>query len=459
MLTCGGDVFLKVVLVVFKSGLNYYKLSKFHEKIQIMNNKFFLIAEKYFPLFAFCLCIFLFWPGLMRSDSFVQMQQGLNGWVSSDFHPPVMGIVWRLFSGIYKGPGVLFVLHAALYWGAVALFAKTQISRAYVVYVIAFLPPIYAYQLLIVKDVSFVNAYLFCASWLHFYSLRHISPKPLAILGWFVIAFYGTCAAYQAIIALPWLCLWFSRVYWSEKTAKWIRKGLVLTTLMASSVVLFNYSLTVPSHRAQHNKLYDLAGISINLGTAVFPEYIKQYKFYDFERIKKLYNPHRVDDLTFLSDSPIFVSSSEDDLRILNSAWLSAIFSYPKAYLKHRWDVFYQQLTVSLLKKPNNIKEFVTPLIVKILEWVEFAGIFTFFKWLMSYIAYFFIQCIFLYKGFRHFKDDPAYVHLFFQNVMGVSLVLSLFFIAGAAEARYAYLAIAMFYFSLPLFAKKGLPT
>jgi hypothetical protein len=37
---------------------------------------------------------------------------------------------------------------------------------------------------------------------------------------------------------------------------------------------------------------------------------------------------------------------------------------------------------------------------------------------------------------------------------MGIALVSSLFFIASAAEARYAYLAVAMFYFSFPILKK-----
>lgn len=418
-----------------------------------MNNRFVLIIARYFPFFAFFLCLLSFWPGLMRSDSLLQMQQGLSSLPPSDFHPPMMGFIWSLFSKIYQGAGVLFVLHLALYWGAVALFANAK--KSYWFYLVAILPPIFSYQLLVIKDISFVNAYLFCAAWLHFYSMRKSSPKSLSVFGWLVVAFYGTCAAYQSIIALPWLCLWFSRVYWPQKTAKWIKKGIAVTGALATSVLIFNSSLTVPSHRIQHNELYDLAGISIYLNTPLFPDYIKQHKDYDFERIKKLYNPRRVDDLVFLSDSPVRMSSVPEELKALRVAWISAIFSHPLAYFKHRWDVFYQQLTISLLKHPSDIKEKTTPLVIKILNWVEIAGIFSVLSLLMAYVPYFAIQLFFVYKGFRYFKRDPKYINLFFQNIMGIALVSSLFFIASAAEARYAYLAIAMFYFSLPIISEK----
>jgi len=417
-----------------------------------MNNRFVLIIAKYFSFFAFFFCLLLFWPGLMRSDSLLQMQQGLSLLPPSDFHPPMMGFIWGLFSKIYEGPGVLFVLHLALYWGAVALFANAK--KSCWVYLIAILPPVFSYQLLVIKDVSFVNAYLFCAGWLHFYSMRKSSPNYYSVFIWFVVAFYGTCAAYQSIIALPWLCLWFSKVCWPQKAANWIKKGIAITGALGIAMLIFNSSLTVSSHRIQHNELYDLAGISVYLNTPLFPDYIKQHKDYDFERIKKLYNPRRVDDLVFLSDTPVHISSSPEELKALRTAWISAIFAYPMAYFKHRWDVFYQQLTMSLLKRPGDIKEKTTPLIVEVLNWVEIAGVFSVLSLLMAYAPYFGIQLFLVYKGFRYFKSDPKYVNLFFQNIMGIALVSSLFFVASAAEARYAYLAVAMFYFSFPILKK-----
>ena len=179
---------------------------------------------------------------------------------------------------------------------------------------------------------------------------------------------------------------------------------------------------------------------------------------YDFEKVKQLYNPNRVDDLTFANDSPLTTAASPDQEHILHKAWMSAIIAHPVAYIKHRWGIFYQQLTVSLLKPPSSIKGETTSTITTVLNLVEKSGIFTVASWFMAYMMYFFIQLIYVYKGFRHFNEHPKYVSLFFQNIMGLSLVLSLFFIAGAAEARYAYLAIAMFYFSHPFSCKKCVP-
>ncbi len=415
------------------------------------------VVVKVFPVFAFFVCALFFWPGLMRPDSIVQMQQGIAG-ISSDFHPPMMGFLWGLFDKLCSGSGPMFLFHLSLYWGAVSLFAHAQPHKAKWVYCIALLPPVFACQLLVIKDVSFVNAYLFCAAWLHFYSMRNLRPGLLSLLGWFVIAFYGTCVTYQAVVALPWVCLWIAKLYSPDRSKKWIGIGLLLFGVFIAGVEAFNRNMSIPSNRSQHTKLYDLAGISINLNDPIFPEYIKQNKLYDFERVKKLYNPNRVDDLTFPSDSPLSTAASPDQLNTLHNTWIAAIFTHPVAYIKHRWGIFYQQLTVSLLKSVSNIKGETTSTITTILNLVEKSGIFTVASWFMAYMMYFLIQLTYVYKGYKRFNEHPKYVSLFFQNIMGVALVLSLFFIAGAAEARYAYLAIAMFYFSHPFSCKKGAP-
>ena len=78
----------------------------------------------------------------MRPDSMVQMNQGVSG-VLSDWHPPVMGVLWGLFDKIYSGSGPMFLFHLSLYWGAVSLFDCAQPQKEKWVYRIAILPPVF----------------------------------------------------------------------------------------------------------------------------------------------------------------------------------------------------------------------------------------------------------------------------------------------------------------------------
>lgn len=414
------------------------------------------IGLRLFPVFGFCLCAILFWPGLLRPDSLVQMQQGISG-TFTDFHPPMMGALWGVFHKFHSGSGTIFIWHLMLYWGAVTLFAKAEAHKAKWVYIISFLPPVFAYQLLVVKDISFVNAYLFCAAWIHFYSMREdLAPSIASLLLWILIAFYGTCSAYQALVALPWLCLWFAKFYSSDRSKSWIKIGLLIFGLLTVSVITFNKIMASSSNRFQHTRLYDLAGISMNLNMQVFPEYIKKNPAYSFKKIKQLYNTNRHDDLTFLKDGPLLITENSEELEQLNKCWAQAIFSNPIAYLKHRAGLFKTQMTISLLKYPEDIKGESSPFVTAVLKLLQNLGIFSVLQFFMAYGLYFVWQIFYVVKGYKNFGTEVKYTNLFFQNIMGLSLVLSLFFIAGAAEARYAYLAIAMLFFSHPFLLKSN---
>ena len=98
------------------------------------------------------------------------------------------------------------------------LFAYAQPQKAKWVYGIAILPTIFAYQSLIIEDIPFLNAFLFCDARIHFYSVRDLRPRLLSPLVWSAITFYDTCATYQAAIASSWLCLLFTKFYLADRS-------------------------------------------------------------------------------------------------------------------------------------------------------------------------------------------------------------------------------------------------
>ncbi len=417
---------------------------------------------QFLPLIGFLGTALLFWPGLLRPDSITQMQQGVAG-VFNDFHPPMLGFVWGLFDSIHKGPGPILLLHLGFYWGAVALYAHAEIHKAKWFFLMALFPPVLAYQLLIIKDIAFVNSYLFAQAWLHFYSVRGdhlpgdhpgLRPSLLSLLGWCIVVFYGTACAYQAAVVLPWLCLWLGKIYWPSSIKKWFYGGGLVFVVLITGVEIFNRTMTTPTHSSQHLKLYDLAGISKQLDQPIFPDYLRLNPSYDFERIKNLYNPTRVDDLTFINDTPLPQAVDELQRQALQTAWLQAIIGHPIAYLKHRWGIFWTQLTVSLLKRPSEIKGETTSTILNLLTWLGGSWFFSLAKWLMAYLGYLVGQIFLIYHGSKHFNAHPKYVSLFLQNLSSLTLTGALFWCARAAEARYTYLGVAMCCFSLPLLLK-----
>ncbi|MCX7342651.1 MAG: hypothetical protein NT128_00680 [Proteobacteria bacterium] len=410
---------------------------------------------RFIPLACFIGCVTLFWPGLLRPDSITQMQQGISGTIS-DLHPPMLGFIFGIFNKIYNGPGPILLLDLALYWSAVAIFANTEKHKAKWYFLIAVFPPIISYQLLIIKDIGFVNSYLFSCAWLHFYNFRQIKPSRSSLLIWLSIIFYGTACAYQAIIALPWLCLWLGKIYRPNNTRKWIYLSSITFVTIISAVTVFNKQMGTISNIGQHLKLYDISGISTHLKKPVFPDYLTKNPKFDFERIKKLYNTARVDDLTFCADTPLPPTNNQVELKELRYAWILAIAKHPIAYLKHRLGIFERQLTLSLLKTSEEIKGETPSTILKLITWIDGTWLFTIAKWLMACIIYVILQIVFVYKGLKNFNKHQKYIALFFQNMSGLNLVTSLFFVAQASEARYAYLTIITCCFSLPLFISAG---
>lgn len=398
----------------------------------------------------FSLLIFsatIFWPGILRPDSIIQMNQGISG-SFSDHHPPIMSFVWGILNHIKQGSGPMLLLHLSLYWGAVYLYITASVKNNFWFLICAILPPVICYQPFILKDIAFVNAFLFASAWLYKHNNQIQKPSIFSITIFCLIVFYGAASKYQAIFAMPWLCFWFAKIYWPN--SNWKLKGIFIYLVFLTSIKIFNTTTSQPSHSWQYVKIYDMAGIAVELNQDIFPECIKKKNHYSFEKVKSLYNPRRVDDMAFNADSPLTKTESKNERKIVWNTWFSIITKNPLTYLKHRSKVFHQQLTVSFLKKTDDIKSETKSSIINIVKIIEKSGIFEILQIFMAGFIYFIGQILYTIYGLKNFNKSKNMQALFFQNITGFSLMCSLFIFSMASEARYAYLCIALFNFSHP---------
>jgi hypothetical protein len=416
--------------------------------MQILLRPFFLSFT------GFITCAFTFWPGILRPDSIIQMQQGIAG-TYSDHHPPAMAFLWGIFNKLLDGSGLMLAFHLALYWGAVNLYSTASKKPNLWFYICAILPPVLCYQPFVLKDIAFVNALLFACAFLYHYTIKQYRPKPLELAGWILIVFYGAAAKYQGIFALPWLCLWLAKIYFTN-SKKWLLNGLIIYGVFFGFIEIFNRTTSTPSHSWQYVKMYDIAGISLQLNQDLFPECVKRKNQYSFEKVRNLYNPRRVDDMAFNADSPLIKSEIADEREILWNTWWQIITNHPVLYLKHRGQVFYQQLTISFLKKPHDIKSETSTGIINLVNNLYHSGFFSIMQLFMACLIYFGLQFLYITKGLINFKKSNTMQALFFQNMTGFALVCSLFVFSMASEARYAYLCIALFNFSHPFYKKNN---
>ncbi len=404
--------------------------------------------------------LFVFWPGVIRPDSLTQLQQAQTG-VFSDHHPPIMALYWGFLNSIYPGPGLMFLTHMSLLFGATLLFASFfKDSRWCWFYLfIPIWPQISFYSSFVLKDVGFTFSFLFVCSILTFYSL-HQKKLPirlaLPICG---LLFYGTAVKFQAAFVLPCLSLWLAyslNAYRFSFTV--LFQSLLFFCLLLGSVQFFNHHMThKKDHSWQFVKLYDLAGISLKKNEDLFPDFVKNKPFFSMTALARKFNSQRVDELVFDAEPLLIKGKTEQQRNSLWYTWLEAIQNYPGSYFLHRWELFQHLLRKSPIKSMSEIashQEFIPSLIRDILLRCEAHGLTVFFKTITSFGFYLPFMMLYLVLGLVCIKRDPYAIPLVFLNSTGLTLLLVLFVFSMASDVRYIYLTMCCFHFSHPFFFK-----
>ncbi|WKJ91380.1 hypothetical protein QZJ86_04415 [Methylomonas montana] len=114
---------------------------------------------------GFLIHIGIMYPGFLCYDAVNQILEAREG-VYSDWHPPLMAIVWRLTDSILPGPAGMLFLQLVLVWFGVYLvfgaFFKPCGAKAAapLLCVLLFLPPVFCISGAILKDVLMWGALL-----------------------------------------------------------------------------------------------------------------------------------------------------------------------------------------------------------------------------------------------------------------------------------------------------------
>ena len=69
-----------------------------------------------------------YWPGLMTWDPVRQYGEALSGQID-DWHPPAMQWLWRQLLAVHSGPAPMLIMQLALYWGGLAILARSVAAR------------------------------------------------------------------------------------------------------------------------------------------------------------------------------------------------------------------------------------------------------------------------------------------------------------------------------------------
>jgi hypothetical protein len=387
----------------------------------------------------------------------IQFQQALQG-NYSDHHPPLMAFYWGLLNNVYPGSGLLLVSQMVLLWGSALIFSqlfKDQQLKWYYVF-IPLWPPLFGYSFFILKDVGFTLCFLMAVAILAYHDLKKTKLSLWTTIFLFIILFYGTAVKFQAKFILPFLLLWWVLLQDNKKLYHAIFKLFLAASIFTVSIISFEkYLNTKKEHTWQYVKLYDLAGISLDINKNLIPESHIGTKDYSLDTLKKIYETDRVDSLVFVG-TPTFLKrgANEQERQNLMTVWDRALWNYPLSYLKHRLAIFKHQISKSMVKTRDEIlsyKEGVTDSVYQLLDFAEEFGIMDIARLLTSFLIYFPVLLFYLFYGLHQYHKSIYARPLLMMNLVGGSLILTLFIFSMASDARYIYLTSCMLHFSHPL--------
>jgi hypothetical protein len=414
-------------------------------------------------IILFILNLFIFWPGQVSPDSLAQLKEALAG-TYTDPNPPIMAIVWHYLLFIFPYTTGMLIFHLTLLYSSCFIFfqafKKYKVKYFYLIYPL--LPPILFYSSSIWKDVGFAFAYLFVGASTTYFAMHKKRPSTLQLAGITLILFYGTAAKFQAVYCAPFMLMGICYILNNFK----LNLKTLLYTIIAQLALLvcinqFNSFVVTTEKKSdywKYVKIYDLAGMSIELDQPIFPEYILEYKNFSFSLIKEKFNYERVDDIVFFKDSPIPRKETENDQVSLLKKWQHAVVKHPVAYLKHRYKNWRRLLFTKPLEKLEkldfnsfgglkwfaslqNKKSFLSQLIFFTLGFI---------RYIFSFIFVFIFMLCYLALGIFKRRETLGVI-LIILNGAALMMVLALYFLSMASLLRYVYISVCLVHASHPI--------
>jgi hypothetical protein len=290
------------------------------------------------------------YPGYMTWDSVQQLQEARNPPLT-DWHPPMMALLWRFTDAVIAGPFPMLVIQTAL-----ALFGLDGILRrviaprkAAIAAVTVFLfPPVMVVMAVIWKDSLMAGALLAGIAAL-------LSPDRRWRIAGCVFLWFATTLRYNAPAAtFPVVVLLFE---WRALT-RWRRYALSVGVWVAITLAAFGATAIVTGKKsyAWHNSvaLLDISGTlyeAPKLDDTEVRELLGGMQLRPTQDLQSAF--HRAYDFAWwgklvLGDARLLDAPETDEARAaIATAWWNLVTTYPGAYFHHRRRVFWAALAVS----------------------------------------------------------------------------------------------------------------
>jgi low affinity Fe/Cu permease len=393
-------------------------------------------------------------PGFMSVDSVAQLGEARSG-AFTDFHPPILALIWRYLDEIWPGPIGMLILLDGLFWLGLAIFFRLLRwplwARASSLIVAGFQPAVFMLLGTIWKDTLMQACLIAGASaiLLAAYSGRRLwwlVALPLMFVA--IAARHNGIGAAWPLLAIP--IFGVGRIarfrrFWQLALSLAVALVIALTLRQGSS--LLSRKIAAPSEYWQMTPIFDLAGMSLQVDELLMkPEDGILSPGVTLARVRQVYSPRdhlRLYKCSSKNCTPAFVRTRDaEKLRTLSASWQRAIWAHPGAYLAHRWLVFRELLRLDPRKveistgiSRNRLGVPVTRseaavTVVKLLGGLPNVPFYA--TWI-----YVLLECALLLIGaFDFFKRGRP--HCLCWSMSGLIYLATFFFATGAPDFRYS---------------------
>ncbi len=303
-----------------------------------------------FPLvtaFAgFLLTVLTFFPGYLSPDSIDQYQQALT-FQFTDWHPPIMALLWSILDSIWTGPEPMLLLQAAAFWlGAYALLSviptRSPWARALII-ALLFSPAVLNFSGVIWKDVQLGSVWACAVAVVYSRRARDMpfsGVLKIAILG---MVIYGALVRQNAgLVAGPMLLYVAQGRPWLASVWRTLCIYLVVALLAIGLGKAVNTAIRAQPTSVLYGLLsFDLAGVTTRTGENQYPFDLSSAELMQLRECYGLGTTQ--DELIWGSCKFVWqrISSPPFPLhQFMGSAWLSAVAKHPVAYVAHRLSYF-----------------------------------------------------------------------------------------------------------------------
>lgn len=302
---------------------------------------------------GFALNLLAYYPGFLNPDSIDQYNQSLSG-TYSEWHPPVMAVLWRGFNLIQEGPASMLVLQLGLLWGSCYLLYALCNRRLWRLLVAGlFLAPfVQNFAGVIVKDSQMALSLLLAVAIMLTAVIRQRKMTVPQMVCVALLLTYSSWIRFNALPAVIPLCFLWSWIMFREQSLR-VLLSFPLAFMLAVTMGLYVFSnfILKPNHTYPEAKLFlhDLSGIFVAEKRNVFPAFLFRNPDFDTTYIRKKYTTATFDNIWWNPDGLTIrqkEARNDQGTRALQRAWWKAIGEHPVAYLRNRADGFLYHLRI-----------------------------------------------------------------------------------------------------------------